>query len=60
MRRVVHSPRVFAAEGFLEREECGQLIDLAEREGFSSAGVRTADGFWRKTGSPANSGFSFI
>jgi hypothetical protein len=56
----VHSPRVFAAEGFLEREECGQLIDLAERKGFSSAGVRTADGFWRKTGSPANSGFSFI
>ena len=44
MRLVAHSPRVFSVEGFLEPEECEQLIDLAEREGFSSAGVRTADG----------------
>lgn len=44
MRVTVHSPRVFSIEGFLEPEECEQLISLAEREGFASAGVRTADG----------------
>jgi hypothetical protein len=48
MRRVVHSPRVFAAEGFLKSEECGQLIDLAERGGFYSACVRTAGNFWHR------------
>ncbi|WGT61538.1 prolyl hydroxylase family protein [Variovorax paradoxus] len=44
MRLVAHSPRAFSIEGFLEPEECEELIALAEREGFASAGVRTADG----------------
>lgn len=44
MRLTAHSPRAFSIEGFLEPEECEQLIALAEREGFASAGVRTADG----------------
>jgi hypothetical protein len=44
MRLVAHSPRAFSIEGFIEPEECEQLIALAEREGFASAGVRTADG----------------
>uniref|UniRef100_UPI000D4E0E1C prolyl hydroxylase family protein n=1 Tax=unclassified Variovorax TaxID=663243 RepID=UPI000D4E0E1C len=44
MRLLAHSPRAFSVEGFLEPGECAQLIALAEREGFASAGVRTADG----------------
>ncbi|WP_269759142.1 2OG-Fe(II) oxygenase [Variovorax sp. E3] len=44
MRLVAHSARAFSIQGFLEPEECEQLIALAEAEGFASAGVRTADG----------------
>ena len=39
MRLTAHSPRAFSIEGFLDPEECEQLIALAEREGFASAGV---------------------
>ncbi|MFM9925632.1 2OG-Fe(II) oxygenase [Variovorax sp. H27-G14] len=44
MRQVAHSSRAFSIEGFLAPGECAQLVSLAEREGFASAGVRTADG----------------
>lgn len=44
MKLVSHSDRVFGIPTFLDAGECQELIALAEAEGFSSAGVRTAQG----------------
>jgi hypothetical protein len=44
MLLTTHSSRAFSIDAFLDPEECGQLIALAEAQGFSSAGVRTAAG----------------
>lgn len=38
------SDRIFTIPNFLSPTECAQLIGTAEREGFSSASVRTVDG----------------
>lgn len=38
------TPRVFTIPGFLNTEECHQLIRLAEDTGFAAADVRTTDG----------------
>jgi hypothetical protein len=39
-----HSSQAFSVDGLLSPEECRQLISLAEGHGFTSAGVRTAEG----------------
>ncbi|MEO8153616.1 MAG: 2OG-Fe(II) oxygenase [Rhizobacter sp.] len=41
---VTHSERVFSVQNLLSPSECDELILLAEQQGFSAAGVRTANG----------------
>lgn len=44
MRKTILSPLAFTVPAFLSPEECGRLIELAERRGFQPADVRTGDG----------------
>lgn len=44
MKLVAHSDRVFSVAGFLQAQDCAELIALAQAQGFSSADVRTARG----------------
>jgi predicted 2-oxoglutarate/Fe(II)-dependent dioxygenase YbiX len=44
MQITPHSSRAFSIHGLLAPGECAQLVELAERQGFASAGVRTAQG----------------
>lgn len=44
MQLISHSDRAFTVEAMLSAAECEALIALAERHGFESAGVRSADG----------------
>ena len=39
-----HSQQIFSLEGFLTSSECQSLIQLAEAQGFSAAGVRMPEG----------------
>lgn len=39
-----HSERVFTIPDFLSREECEELVNLAEAHGFEAASVRTRSG----------------
>lgn len=44
MKLIAHTDRIFSIPRFLAPGECANLVALAETSGFTSAGVRTADG----------------